>query len=110
MLPHFVQDTLWDSAISFTFGITVADTYHVVPCRNNGLHIEIAREECDDAIGHNLTVLHQNASKIPNNGGVVSYLEARADGNLITAPSYDLISYVPTHAMNGKRVLGTHEG
>lgn len=95
------------SLIQFYVGVTVANTYHVVPCRNDGFHIEVAREECDDPIGHDLTVFHQNASKISNDGGVVSYLEARADGNLITASSYDLSSYIQNtqYVGNGQLVL-----
>jgi hypothetical protein len=70
--------------------VRVTITYHVVPGRNNGFHVEVAREEGNNPIGHNLTILHQDTSEIPNNGWVVSHLEARADGNLITASGYDL--------------------
>jgi hypothetical protein len=72
------------------------DSYHVIPCRNNGLHVEVAREECNDPVGYNLAIFHQDTSKIPNNGWVISYLEARADGNLITTSGYDLktVKYV----------------
>ena len=72
----------------------VTNAYHVIPGRNNGLHVEIAREERNDPIRYDLAIFHQDASEIPNNGWVVSYLEARADGNLITASSYDLRSHI----------------
>ena len=69
------------------------NAYHVVPGRNDGLHVEIAREERNDAIRYNLAIFHQDTSKIPNNGWVVSYFKARADGDLITASGYDLLSH-----------------
>jgi len=68
------------------------NAYHVVPGRNDGLHVEIAREECNNAIRHNLAIFHQDSSKISDNGWVVSYFKARADGDLITASGYDLLS------------------
>ena len=69
------------------------NAYHVVPGRNDGLHVEITREERNDAIRYNLAIFHQDSSKIPNNGWVVSYFKARADGDLITASGYDLLSH-----------------
>ena len=63
---------------------------HVIPGRNNGLHVEVAREECNDPIRYNLAIFHQDTPKVPNHSWIVSYLEARADGNLITASGYDL--------------------
>jgi len=64
--------------------------YHVVPCRNDGLHVKVAWEKCDHPIGYNFAIFHQDTSKIPHNGWVVTDLEARADRNLITASGYDL--------------------
>jgi len=67
------------------------NAYHVIPGRNDGLHVEVAREERNDTIRYNLAIFHQDSSKISNNGRVVSYFEARADGDLITASGYDLL-------------------
>jgi len=77
------------------------NAYHVVPGRDDGLHVEIAWEECNDAIRHNLAIFHQDSSKISNDGWVVSYFKARADGDLITASGYDLLSRDRVNAIGG---------
>ena len=68
----------------------VINAYHVIPGRDDRFHVEVAREEGNDAIRNNLAIFHQYSSEIPHNGGVVSHLEARANGNLITTTGYDL--------------------
>jgi hypothetical protein len=94
MFPHFIQDALSgdDYQVVNKPGYS-ANTYHIIPGRNNGLHIEVAREECNDPIRYNLAIFHQDTPKVPNHGWIVSYLETRADGNLITASGYDLKSH-----------------
>jgi hypothetical protein len=91
MFPHFVQDALSQS--TGYFGNEAGwstDVYHVIPGRNDGLHVEVAWEKRDDPIRYNLAVFHQDTSKIPNYGWVIPHLEARANGNLITASGNDL--------------------
>ena len=77
------------------------NAYHVIPGRDDRFHVKIAREERNDTIRYNLAIFHQDCSKIPNNGWVVSYFKARADGDLITASGYDLLSHDQVNAIRG---------
>ena len=63
-------------------------TYHIVPRRDDGFHVEIAREEGDDAVWDDLAVFGQDATKVAYHRRVVAYFEPRADGHLVT-PSGD---------------------
>jgi hypothetical protein len=65
-------------------------THHIVPCCNNGLHVEVTGKEGNDAIRNNLAVFDQNAPKISDHGRVVSDFESGADRNLVTPSSDDL--------------------
>jgi hypothetical protein len=90
------------------------NAHHFVPGRNDGLHVEVAREERDDAVRYNFAIFHQDTSKIPDNRWVVSYLKARADGDLIAASGYNLLSRGQVNALRGERLscdargVGTH--
>ena len=66
--------------------------YHVIPRRDDALHVQIAGEEGHDAVRHDLAVFNEDASKVPYHRGVVSDLEPRADGHLVTATRNDLHS------------------
>jgi hypothetical protein len=68
----------------------VMSGYHIIPCCNDGFHVEVAREKCNHPIRHNFAIFDQDTSEIPYNGWVISDFEARADRNLITASGYDL--------------------
>lgn len=57
--------------------------YHVVPRGNDGLHVQVTGEEGHDAVGHDLTVLDQDAPKVPDNARIVPDLEPAADRDLI---------------------------
>ena len=79
--------------------VRFTNAYHFVPGRNDGLHVEVAREERNDAVRYNFAIFHQDTSKIPDNRWVVSYLKARADGDLIAASGYNLLSHGQVNAL-----------
>lgn len=64
--------------------------HHIIPCGDNGLHIEITREKCHNSVWNDLAVLNENAPKVAHDGGVVSNFELRANGYLIASTSYHL--------------------
>jgi hypothetical protein len=65
-------------------------TNHIVPSRNDALHVEITREERDDSIGNALRVLYEDGAKVSHDGGVVSDFEPGGDGDLVRASGDDL--------------------
>lgn len=67
-------------------------TYHIVPCSNDRLHVQIARKERNDTIWHNLTIFNKNAAKIADYSGIVSDFETGANCHLIASTSYYLWS------------------
>ena len=88
-------------------GSRSAETHHVIPGSNDTLHVEIAGEESDDSIRHDFAVLDEDASKISDDGRVVSDLEAGAYGNLVTTAGNDLLR--DERAMSGGDSL-TYKG
>ena len=62
--------------------------YHVIPRRDDALHVQIAGEEGDDAVRHDLAVLNEDTAKVTYHRRVVSNLETGANRDLV-APSCD---------------------
>ena len=79
------------------------NAYHFIPGRNDGFHVEVAREERNDAVRYNFAIFHQDTPEIPNNRWVVSYLKSRANSDLIAASGYDLLSYGQVNALRAER-------
>ena len=65
-------------------------SYHIVPSCHDRFHVEIAREECNNAIRDNFTVFDKDAPKVADNGWIISDFETRADGNLVASTRDDL--------------------
>jgi len=65
-------------------------SYHIVPCRDDRLHVQIAWKECHNAVGHNLAVFNKYASKVANYSWIISDFEPGTDSNLIASSSNDL--------------------
>jgi hypothetical protein len=65
-------------------------TYHVVPSRNDRLHVQVAREKGHNAIGNNLAIFNKNASKVADHGWIISDFESGTNCNLVTSSGNDL--------------------
>lgn len=64
--------------------------HHVVPSGHDTFHVQIAREERDNTIRHNLAVLDEDAPEIAHHCGVVPDLKPGADRDLVAATRDDL--------------------
>jgi hypothetical protein len=69
-------------------------TNHVVPCRDNRLHIKVAGEESDNPVWNDLTVIDQDASEVANYSRIVPNFKARTNCYLVTPTSNNLIQSV----------------
>ena len=69
---------------------TSSPTDHVVPRSDDALHVQVAREERDDAVRDDLAVLNEDAPEVAHHRGVVADFEARADRDLVAAARDDL--------------------
>ena len=108
MLPYLVEDALRRGRRRLVReaaegGDHAGRAHHVVPRRDDGFHVEIAREEGDDAVWDNLAVFDQDATKVAYHRRVVAYFEPRADGHLVATAGNDL-SYQGIR-MSGHEVL-----
>lgn len=65
-------------------------THHIIPSRDDRLHIQIRREESDQSVGNGFAHIDQDTSEVPHDGGVVSHFESGTDGDLVTASCDDL--------------------
>jgi hypothetical protein len=65
-------------------------SYHIVPGRHDRFHVEITREKGNNAIRDDFTVFDKDASKVADNGRIISNFETRADGNLVASTRDDL--------------------
>ena len=69
---------------------TSSPTDHVVPRSDDALHVQVAREERDDAVRHDLGVLDEDATKVAHDRRVISDFEPRANVDLIATAGDDL--------------------
>jgi len=65
-------------------------TDHLVPGTDDALHVEVAREEGDDAVGYRSGVLDEEGAEVAHDGRVVAHLEPRRDLDLVRAARDDL--------------------
>lgn len=77
-------------------------THHVVPRGDDGLHVQVAREERDDAVRHDLAVLDEDAPEVAHDRGVVPHLEPRADRDLVAPARDDLRQRTGGSAVGGR--------
>jgi len=71
--------------------MNIHSTYHVIPSCYYRFHIEVTGKECHNSIGYNLAVFDEDATKVTNDGWVVPDFEPRADCDLVTSTSDDLL-------------------
>jgi len=90
VFPYFIENTLETFVLTIVPILIVTKTHHIVPCSNDGFHVQVTREEGHDAIRDNLAVFNEDASKISNNRRIIPDFKAWTDGNLVTATSNDL--------------------
>lgn len=83
MFPNLAEDTLRVSFSLVSSGERNTNTHHIVPGRDDRLHVEITRKESNDPIGHSLAHVDQNTPKISHYSGVVPHFESRRDRYLI---------------------------
>ena len=62
---------------------------HALPHADDGFHVEVGREEDDEAVGGDFAEFVQECAVVADHAGVVSNREARGDGGLIRAASDD---------------------
>jgi hypothetical protein len=81
--------------------------YHIIPCRDDRLHVQIAWEECYNAIRHNLTVFNKYASKVANHGWIIPDFKPGTDSNLVASSSDYLDPVVTTYPQDNERIKPT---
>ena len=72
----------------FEFPDLVKDP-HALPHGDDGLHVEVGREENDDAIGGDFGEFHEEATVVADDARFVTDLEAGGDSGLIGATGDD---------------------
>lgn len=65
-------------------------TYHIIPHRDNGLHVKITWEEADNSIWNSLCKLNHDLTKVSHYCRIISDFKFTADSDLIRASRYDL--------------------
>jgi hypothetical protein len=65
---------------------------HIVPCSDDGFHVQITGKECSYAIGNDLHVFDQYIAEIPDDRGVVSDLETGGHSNLVASSCDHLLA------------------
>ena len=75
--------------------------YHVIPRRDDALHVQIAGEESHDAVRHDLAVFDEDAAEIAHDGRVVSDLEPGADRDLVATTGDDLSDRIGVTEIHG---------
>lgn len=93
IFPNFVENAL--RGISADKLIPICLAYHVIPCGDDGFHIQVTRKECHNAVGDDLAILDQDTAKVSDHGRVISDFETRADRDLVASSRDDLV-YVST--------------
>lgn len=83
--------------------------HHLVPRTDDALHVEVAREESDDAVWDRSGVLDEERAKVAHDGRVVAHLESRRDLDLVRATRDDLYARRERSGLCPKRT-GKDEG
>jgi len=82
--------------------------YHIIPCRDDRLHVQITWEECYNAVRHNLTIFNKYASEVANHRWIIPDFEPGTDGNLVASSSNYLESVVTTYPQNNEQIRLTN--
>lgn len=88
VLPDFVQNAL--HTVRLKKGQRWR-THHIVPSGNNTLHVQITGKECHYSVWDNLAVFYEDATEVADHCRIVPDFEARANRDLITSTSNDLL-------------------
>ena len=81
-------------------------THHVVPRGHDALHVQIAWEERDIPVRHDLAVLDEDAPEVAHHRGLVADFEARADRDLVAAARDDLPCEPAVRCVRQQHALG----
>ena len=106
MLPYLVEDALRRGRRRLVReaaegGDHAGRAHHVVPRRDDALHIQITGEERDDTVRHYFAVLDEDAAEIAHDGRVVSDLEPGADRDLVATTGDDLSDRIGVTEIHG---------